>query len=419
MARTGNDKPAMRIVFVLSSLPAGGLERVTLALIEGLLVRGHHVELWLERREGAYLAHLPDGTVCIGLATTSKWRACRQLLACWPREALALAGRMLWPKAAYIPIGRLASLAEQVETRRPDIVVAAAGRMPFLALWARRMARADTRVVIAEHSTFSARRDALDDDPAGRGRMAYRGGLIRRLYRRADAVIAVSTGVADDIARLAGLARERVRTIANPVVGPALKSAAAKAPTHPWFQASAGHAPVVLAAGRLAPEKAFHVLIDAFARLHRTRSDLRLVIIGEGGERPRLEARIAEQGLHETVCLPGWQDNPYALMARSRLFVSSSRFEGLPVGIIEALACGCPVVATDCPSGPREILQDGQLGRLVPVDDARALATAMANALDEPADVAALMARGDDYSVAAAIAAYENLFHALIETAHA
>ncbi|MCZ6872143.1 MAG: glycosyltransferase, partial [bacterium] len=147
---------------------------------------------------------------------------------------------------------------------------------------------------------------------------------------------------------------------------------------HPWFEP--GCPPVLLAVGRLAKQKDFGTLLRAFARLRRSQP-ARLLILGEGPERPALETLVRELGLEQDVRLPGFVDNPYAYMARASAFVLSSLWEGLPTVLVEALFCGAPVVATDCPSGPREILRGGELGGLVPMRDPVALADSMQMAL--------------------------------------
>jgi glycosyltransferase involved in cell wall biosynthesis len=169
-----------------------------------------------------------------------------------------------------------------------------------------------------------------------------------------------------------------VEVIYNPVITPAIVAQAQRAPDHPWF--APGQPPVILGVGRLTRQKDFFTLIRAFAALRRRRP-ARLVILGEGEDRPGLEALVAELGVGEDVALPGFRDDAPAWMARSALFVLSSAWEGLPTVLIEALAAGAAVVATDCPSGPREILQEGRLGALVPVGDAPALAAAMERSL--------------------------------------
>ena len=204
--------------------------------------------------------------------------------------------------------------------------------------------------------------------------------LLRCLQSCADAVVAVSEGVADDLVRRAGMPRRRVEVIYNPVITPQLGLLAAEPPTHPWFRENR---PIVLAIGRLTAQKNFPLLIDAFALIGRD-SDARLVILGEGPDRAMLEAKIRQHGLETRVAMPGFVDNPYSYLARARLLALSSDFEGLPTVLIEGLALGTAVVATDCPSGPREILRDGALGELVPVGDVRALAAAIARTLANP-----------------------------------
>jgi glycosyltransferase involved in cell wall biosynthesis len=194
-------------------------------------------------------------------------------------------------------------------------------------------------------------------------------------------VVAVSHGAADDLARTSGLPRDGVRVVYNPVITPALMALARQAPDHPWF--APGQPPVILGVGRLTRQKDFPTLIRAFAEVRRRRVG-RLIILGEGEDRPGLEALVRELGLADDVALPGFRDNAMAYMAGSAVFALSSVWEGLPTVLIEALAAGTRVVSTDCPSGPREILQEGRLGTLVPVGDAAALTGAMVVALDRP-----------------------------------
>ncbi|RYG40716.1 glycosyltransferase, partial [bacterium] len=199
-------------------------------------------------------------------------------------------------------------------------------------------------------------------------------------YPAAHEIVAVSNGVADDAARVLGLRRERITTIYNPVINPSLRAQAAEPPAHPWF--SDGGAPVVLGVGRLNAQKDFPTLIKAFAQL---RTPARLMILGEGEERASLEAQAAPFG--DRIALPGFSANPFPAMTACRVFALSSRFEGLPGALVQAMACGAPVVSTDCPSGPREILEDGRWGVLVPVGDDKALAAALEESLTRPRPV--------------------------------
>jgi glycosyltransferase involved in cell wall biosynthesis len=202
--------------------------------------------------------------------------------------------------------------------------------------------------------------------------------LARRFYPWADWVIGNSQGVSDDLSRMIGLPRERIKVLYNPVVTPEVMAKAQAPLDHPWFKA--GAPPVVLAVGRLTKQKDFPTLLQAFARVRQNRS-CRLMILGEGPDRPALESLVRQQGFASDVALPGFVGNPYAYMSRASLYVLSSQWEGLPTVLIEALYCGPPVVATDCPSGPREILADGKHGALVPVGDVPALTQAMDAAL--------------------------------------
>jgi len=181
------------------------------------------------------------------------------------------------------------------------------------------------------------------------------------------------------------------------VVSDDLDALASEPIEHPWLVP--GPPPVVLAAGRLTAQKDFPTLLRAFARLVPER-DLRLMILGEGPDRAALEAEIEALGLGDRVALLGFQANPFSYMARARLFVLSSAWEGLPGVLIQAMACGTPVVSTDCPSGPREVLEGGRLGPLVPVGDAEALARAIMQTLDAPLPAEILKARAAQYGLA-------------------
>ena len=254
------------------------------------------------------------------------------------------------------------------------------------------------RLMVVEHNTMSqkigqARRPAA--------KLAYR--LAPLGYRFADVVACVSQGMADDLQALTHLPAGKIRTLYNPVVDEGLPARAAAPLDHPWF--APGEPPVLLGIGRLHPQKDFATLLRAFASVRALRA-ARLLILGEGEERTALEALASELGIAADVALPGFAANPFAYLSRAGAFVLSSRWEGLPTVVIEALACGAPVVSTDCPSGPDEILQGGRLGALTPVGDADALARAMLETLAAPPDPAAGRARAQDFAVAPAAQAY-------------
>jgi glycosyltransferase involved in cell wall biosynthesis len=333
------------IAFFLPSVRGGGAQRVIVNLAQGMVERGLRVDLVLGTAQGVFLDHLPAEVRVVDLS----------------------AGRL---------VRSLLPLARYIRRERPRILVSSMTHANLIALWAARLARRSTRVMVTVHNTMS------ESTPDGRGlggRLSLP--LLRAFYPWADSIVAVSRGAADDLARTTGLPRERVEVIYNPVITPAILAQARQAPDHPWF--APGQPPVILGVGRLTRQKDFPTLIRAFAEV-RQRRPARLIVLGEGEDRQSLERLIAELGLNGDVALPGFRDDAMAFMAGSALFVLSSAWEGLPTVLIEALAAGTRVVSTDCPSGPREILQDGRLGALVPVGDAPALARAILDALNAP-----------------------------------
>jgi glycosyltransferase involved in cell wall biosynthesis len=204
---------------------------------------------------------------------------------------------------------------------------------------------------------------------------------MRRLYPKADAVLVPSMGAAEDLARFAGLRRGHVRVVPSPIVTSQMAERARQPVDHPWF--SDGGAPVILGVGELSERKDFATLVKAHAMLVKAHP-CRLLILGEGRRRRELEDLATHLGTRALIDLPGFKSNPYPYMANAALFALSSRWEGMPVVLVEALALGTPAVACDCPSGPRELLQDGALGPLVPVGDVSALREALKQTLDHP-----------------------------------
>jgi glycosyltransferase involved in cell wall biosynthesis len=197
--------------------------------------------------------------------------------------------------------------------------------------------------------------------------------MMRLAPRFADAVVACSRGVAASAAPLLGLPERALRLIGNPAITPEMGRAGA-APVEHWPGREDGH--VIVAAGRLAPQKNFPMLVRALAEVRKS-ADAGLVVLGEGPERSAIERLVRDVGLDGHVLLPGRVENPFPYMARCRVFALSSSWEGFANVLVEALAMGAPVVATDCPSGPAEILDGGRYGHLVPMDDHRAMARAI------------------------------------------
>lgn len=235
--------------------------------------------------------------------------------------------------------------------------------------------------------------------------------MIKTFYRFGNSYSAISNGVARSVERLLGKSEGALRVIHNPVDIGMVARRAAERPEHPWLAEKSG--PVILAAGRLVRQKDFSTLLKAFASVHGRRSDARLIIIGEGGERDRLEAEAASLGVSEAVSFPGFSANPFSAMAAADVFALSSQWEGFANVVAEAIACGTSVVSTDCPSGPAEILEDGRWGLLVPPGDAEAMAAALLNSLETPADPAALKRRAQAFALESTAEEYREMFRRL------
>ncbi|MCC6208695.1 MAG: glycosyltransferase [Gammaproteobacteria bacterium] len=361
-----NGKPR-RLAVLVSFSGDGGVERMMINLLCGMAARGVEIDLLLIKAASPRLAQLPSTIRVIRLGS---------------RHTFA----------------NLPALVRYLRTARPSALLAAKHRALLLALWARRLSGIPVRVVGRIGTTVSA---ALERK--SQFRYALWAWAVRRFYPRADAVVAVSQGVADDIRAMGGSAA-RLQVIRNPVVTPGLDALAREEAPHPWLIEPAGP-PVILGMGRFTEQKDFVTLIRAFARLRAGRA-CRLILLGRGRMRAEYESLAARLGVAADVAFPGFAENPYSFLARARLFVLSSAWEGSPNALTEALALGVPVVSTDCPSGPRELLDAGRYGALVPVGDDAALARAMAATLDDPLPATELRRAAADYTVENSARAY-------------
>ena len=335
-------KAKQRVAIFTANMDGGGAERAMLKLAGGIADHGYDVDLVLSRAEGHYLQEVPDSVRIVDLHA-------RRVLSSIP------------------------GLVRYLRRERPNAMLTSMNYVNIVGIWARTLARVDTRLIVNEQNALSLE---AAHSPRRRHRLMPR--LIKRFYPWADGVTSVARGTADDLVSTAGVSPNLIEVVHNPIVTTELRELVAEPLGHPWF--GRGQVPVVLGVGRLAPQKDFGTLIRAFARVI-ARRPCRLMILGDGPERASLEMLVAERGLTGSVDLPGWISNPYPYMAHAGVFVLSSRWEGLPSVLIEALFCEVPVVATDCLSGPREILEGGRYGALVPVGDEEALAAAIEMAL--------------------------------------
>lgn len=337
-----------------------------LTLAGGFVAAGYAVDVVVCAGVGPLASEVPDGTRVVDLGN------CKLRASAWP-------------------------LARYMRRERPDCLLSAGAMADCVAVWARRLARSNTKVILGLHNAPAV---------APKGRMRLLPVLMRWSYPSADGWVAVSQGVAEGFAAHIGLKREAIRTIYNPVVTEALLAKSHERVNHPWFVA--GQPPVILGVGRLTRQKDFSNLIRAFVRVRR-HTTARLLILGEGEDRSKLEALANESEFASDIAMPGFVENPYAYMRLARVFVLSSLWEGLPTVLIEALACGTSVVSTDCPSGPAEILGDESLGRLVSVGDSPKLADALGACLTQPAPAVVVWAGGkglDRFTVDGAVSKY-------------
>ena len=397
-----------RLAFLVRDFGGGGVQRSLLTLARGFADRGDDVDLVTCSEQGPLAGLVPSSMRLVVLPPASRDLSRLLPLAADPGGLATLAPAMLAKGRPSPTIRHLAALAGYLRRARPDGLVSGLTQLNLEAVWAKRLAGWTGRMILSERVHFTR---ALAESSAWRRR--HLPGLVRRTYPYAHAIVAVAEALADDLCAGTGLPRASVATIYNPVVGVDLETLAAEPVAHPWF--SDRSRPVVLAAGRLTEQKDFATLIKAFAMARRQRP-MRLVILGQG-ERPEataaakagLRALAAERGVAGEVDLPGFVANPFPYMARAAVFALSSRVEGLPGVLIQAMACGCPVVSTDCPSGPREILDGGRFGELVAVGDPVALADSLLRTLYAPVRYQQLQARARLFSVDRAVSAYADL----------
>jgi glycosyltransferase involved in cell wall biosynthesis len=335
-------KKSPHIAIHLLNLNGGGAEKVMLNLADNFIENGYRVDLVLSALEGQYLNQIPEGVNLINLESPRTRQSITKLAAYLKRES-------------------------------PEALMAALHYPCEVALIAKRLSGVSTRIVVSEHNNLS--KEVQEMPELG---IRLKPVAARIFYPWADGIVAVSQGVAKDLAKLAHLPLERIQVIYNPVLIPKIFEQAKESVNHPWF--SPGEPPVILGVGRLQIQKDFPTLIRAFAEVKKQKMS-RLVILGSGPEKPHLENLIEELGIQEDVDLLGFVENPYSYMENAQVFVLSSIWEGLGNVLIEAMALGTPVVSSDCESGPAEILDDGKYGHLVNVGDSQAMADSILKVL--------------------------------------
>jgi glycosyltransferase involved in cell wall biosynthesis len=355
------------IAFYLPQLGTGGVGKMRVLLTAELIRRGFSIDLLLGNSNGPYLKLLDRSVNVFNLGTTHALSSIPRLMT------------YLW-------------------RRRPTAIITDRLRLDIAVSRALQLTRVSARSYTSVHIPLSEKLTQLNP----RKRKAYHN-AVQRYYPKNRAIITVSAGVRSDLIDTFGISPHLVHTIYNPVVSASLLRDAKAPVAHPFFAPQSP--PVVLSVGRLTEQKDFPTLIRAFAQL-RAQIDCRLVILGEGENLSQLTELVQALGIGADVSFPGFAANPYAYMSRASLFVLSSAWEGLGNVLIEALAVGTPVVATDCRYGPREILADGKYGPLAPVGDEDALATAMQAVIEDPPPADILQKAASRYTVARSCEAY-------------
>ena len=371
------DRPLLS--FFIPDLTVGGAEQVTVNIVNGLSARGHNVDLLLSRSEGELRDQLESRVKVIELGP--------------PRIAA-------FGVAAHLP-----ALVDYLRRKKPAVLFPHLAHVSVVCLAANRLFDFDTAVVPTHHKAFGTAKDQTPKDQIVRR-------LVPRLYPSADRIIAVSEGVADSIVERTSVDRRDISVLYNPIEVESVRERARQSVDHEWIEYD--NLEVILFVGRLEQQKDLETWLRTFKMIHEWNPNTRAVIVGRGSLRKELIGLANRLGIADVVSLPGYVQNPYRYMRRAKVFLLTSRYEGLPTVIIEALACGCSVVSTDCPSGPSEILANGEYGRLAPVGDVSELANAVIEMTENPLDSGKLRSRANEFAPESVFDDYETLIGNLL-----
>lgn len=353
-----------RISIFTHNLAGGGAERMVVNLARGFSEEGHSVEIVLSSAVGPFIEKVPDPVRVHDLGA---------------------------PRVRGFPVlGSLYPLIRYLRSTEPDVLLSLLSGPNVIAVLATRVANVGNSVIVSERSHLSS---AVQGSETVTIKLLPI--LVQTAYPYADGIVPISEGVASDLTETCSLDRDWMDVIYNPVVTPELFELAEETVDHPWF--SNEDFSVVIGVGRLTLAKDFPTLLRAFSQV-RVDQEAKLVILGQGDERSTIDEQAASLGIEDDIWLPGFVENPFKYVSRADVFALSSAWEGFGNVLVESLACGTPVVSTDCPSGPAEILEDGRYGPLVHVGDDDALAEAIRNVLDDPIDSDLLRKRASDFT---------------------
>lgn len=354
-----------KIAIFLTALDGGGAEKVMLNLAKGFVKSGLKVDLVLVSASGAYLSQIPPDIKLVDLKQDRLLTSIPTLI-------------------NYLKIEQPQALLTALDTN-------------VIAAWLRRWSSISIHTVVTVHNNLSL--ESSHGEGIKRKLTAKFAGWF---YGWADSIVAVSEGVAADLVNI-GLPPKKIHVIYNPIVDDELKSKLKQPLEHPWLQE--GQPRIILGVGRLTKQKNFTTLIEAFAIVRRHIS-ARLMILGEGEDRAALESTIKQLNLDSDVLLLGFVDNPYQYMSQAAVLVMSSIWEGFGNVLVEAMAAGTPVVSTNCPSGPAEILVDGEYGKMVSVEDIEEMAKNIETTLKNPPNAVKLQCRAEIFSLDNATKSY-------------
>lgn len=365
------------IALFLATFNGGGAERMVVNLANGLTSKYEQVDLLVGSSSGPYLKEVKNSVNLIDLKSSNGVTGC------------------FYPLVQYL------------NEKKPKSILTTQTHSSIVVILAEKIALSNTKVIIREANTPSKY-----FEQAGIKHTVLKI-LSGRIYPLADKFVAVSKGVKEDFKKFYDISDEKIDVLYNPVVDKGLRKLGMEKIKHPWFK-NRSKEPVIIGMGRITPQKGFEDLIESFS-LVRNNVPAKLIICGKKDTNKEyfrsLKSRIKALELENYIQFPGFVDNPFKYLSKASLFVLSSKFEGLPGVLIQALACGCPVVSTDCPSGPREILENGKYGELVTVGDCDAMAEAIIKKLEnQSCDREKLIERSLDFSLGNSVNEYEKLF---------
>lgn len=361
-----------KVAFFIPTLNFGGIEANTIRLAKAFIKQGYDVDLLVVRLEGDYIERLPSEINVIDLSCAKVYKA--------------------------IPF-----LKRYINLHKPDAIISG-GEAPNIVLIISKLLtfKNKAKIVVSIRTHLST--ELRKTNSINLKILKYMGKLF---YHFADEIVAVSRGVAEDASKIFGLNREKINVIYNPVFDEDLID---KDPYRTKQKLEVAKIPTVIGVGRLVQQKNFALLINSFSVVLKQKQ-AKLIILGEGPERLNLEQQIKLLKLDEDVELLGYQDNPYQHMKESDIFVLSSEWEGFGNVIVEAMACGLKIVSTDCPSGPAEILDDGEFGVLVKNNNVTGLAKGILEAISTKNDLNKGLNRAKHFSAESARQKYERLIY--------